>query len=123
MGARVAADRGCMRCHTSDGTPHIGPTWAGLYQTSIPLGDGTTVRADEIYLTSSMMDPAAQVHLGFLPVMPTYQGLLTAAEVGAIVEYIRSLRDESRFEGEAPLPTDVREAVPIITPLWRGERP
>ena len=31
LGQRVAAEAGCLRCHTVDGTPHIGPTWAGLY--------------------------------------------------------------------------------------------
>src|SRR5262249_54893643 len=32
IGERVAAEHGCLRCHTLDGTPYIGPTWAGLYQ-------------------------------------------------------------------------------------------
>ena len=117
MGQRVAAEAGCLRCHTVDGTPHIGPTWAGLYDAVIPLADGTQVRADDAYLTRSMMDPAAELHRGFLAVMPSYQGLLTAPQLGAIVEYIRVLRDVHRDEGAAPLPVPVPGTVPLVTPL------
>ncbi len=31
---RIAAQRGCLRCHTVDGAPHIGPTWAGAFGTT-----------------------------------------------------------------------------------------
>ncbi len=116
MGQRVAASAGCQRCHTVDGTPHIGPTWAGLFGAKIPLAGGGTQIADEAYLTSSMMDPAAQIHLGFQDVMPSYQGLLTAPQIGAIVEYIRSLRDSPRRVGPEPLPVKT-QGVPLVTPL------
>ncbi len=117
VGQSVAADAGCMRCHTVDGTPHIGPTWAGLYSATIPLQSGARVVADAQYLTKSMMDPAADLHLGFPGVMPSYQGLLTAPQIGAIVEYIRSLRDVSRHAGTQPLPAAVSPPAPIVTPL------
>jgi cytochrome c oxidase subunit 2 len=117
MGQRVAADAGCFRCHTPDGTPHIGPTFAGLYGAEIQLEGGGRLFADEAYLTSSMMDPAAQIHRGFQPVMPSYQGLLTAAQIGALVEYIRALRDEPRVDGAAPLPAPVPGPVPLVQPL------
>jgi cytochrome c oxidase subunit 2 len=117
MGQRIAADAGCLRCHTPDGTPHIGPTWAGLYGAEILLEGGGRAIADEAYLTSSMMDPAAQIHRGFQPVMPSYQGLLTAPQIGALVEYIRALRDEPRGPGAVPLPEPVPGAVPLVQPL------
>ncbi|ACY15235.1 cytochrome c oxidase subunit II [Haliangium ochraceum] len=93
QGERLATRHGCMRCHTADGTPHIGPSFARVYERELPLVGGATVRADEAYLTESMMDPLARVRRGFQPVMPSYQGLLSAPEIAAIVEYIRSLRD------------------------------
>lgn len=123
VGERVAAERGCLRCHTPDGTPHIGPTFAGLYGARIQLLGQPAITADEAYLTASMMDPLAQIHQGFPPVMPSYQGLLSASEVGALVEYIRSLRDVHRYQGNEPLPT-ATGPVPIVTPLpSTGERP
>jgi cytochrome c oxidase subunit II len=110
-GELAAVDYGCTRCHTSDGTPHIGPTWAGLYRSRVPLERGEDVLADEEYLTEAMMDPTAQVHRGFAPVMPSYFGALPAAETAAIVEYIKSLRDVRRepavqvfVQGQAQIP-------------------
>lgn len=93
IGERAAAEHGCLRCHTTDGTPHIGPTWAGLYESKVPLEKGGHVVADDAYLTESMMDPLAKLHRGYEPVMPSYRGLLGAADAAAIVELIRALRD------------------------------
>lgn len=93
VGARIAAQRGCLRCHSVDGVPHLGPTWAGVFGTTVPLAGGASIRVDEAYLTESMMDPQRRLRLGFPPTMPTYRGLLDAGEVAALVEYIRSLAD------------------------------
>jgi cytochrome c oxidase subunit 2 len=112
VGTEAAAQQGCLRCHTLDGTPHIGPTWAGLYRARIPLTNGQTVIADEAYLTESMMDPLAKIHAGFAPVMPSYHGLLSPAETAAIVELIKSLRD---VPGRTTPPSD-RPAGPAAGP-------
>lgn len=104
MGEHVANRHGCLRCHTVNGVPHLGPTWARAFGSTITLQNGQTMVVDEAYLTESMMDPLARMHRGYEPVMPSYQGLLTAAETGALVEYIRSLRDVTPDEGSAPLP-------------------
>jgi len=105
IGERVAAERGCLRCHTLDGTPHIGPTWAGLFGSTIELEDGHHVTVDEAFITESMMDPMADVHRGFPAVMPSYQGLITAPETGAIVELIKALRTSSASSPSDPLPS------------------
>ncbi|MDB4935543.1 MAG: Cytochrome c oxidase polypeptide [Labilithrix sp.] len=93
IGRQVALRRACVACHTLDGQRHVGPTWSGLYGSQRTLADGRKVVADDAYLTRSMMEPAADVVAGYAQVMPTYQGSLTAAETGALVELIRSLRD------------------------------
>lgn len=90
-GRAVAARRGCLNCHTLDGQPHIGPTWAGLLGSSVKLTDGSTVVADEAYLTRSMMDPMVQIVDGFKPVMPTYRGILAQPEVAALLELMKVL--------------------------------
>ncbi len=104
MGEHVANRHGCLRCHTVDGVPHLGPTWARAFGSTITLQNGQTMVVDEAYLTESMMDPLARMHRGYEPVMPSYQGLLTAAETGALVEYIRSLRDVTPDQRASPLP-------------------
>jgi len=117
-GREAAGKRGCLACHTLDGQPHIGPTWAGLYGSEVTLEDGTRVVADEAYLTRSMMDPAAQVVRGYRAVMPTYFGLLEATEVASLVEFIRTIADTP------PSPTIL---LPQVSPTPRtgspGDRP
>ncbi len=107
LGRVVAVRQGCFQCHTVDGTPHIGPTWLGLYGREELLASGQRVRADEAYLTESMMDPGAKVVEGFLPVMPTFQGRLSAAEAASLVEFIKSLRPERPVPPESQEPTYV----------------
>jgi cytochrome c oxidase subunit 2 len=121
LGERTAVAYGCVRCHTVDGTPHIGPTWAGLDGALIPLEDGSTVRADEAYLTASMMEPRAQIHRGYRPVMPSYFGALPAPEAAAIVEYIKSLRalrrgPDVQVFGPTDVPVPAPEPQPLLLP-------
>jgi cytochrome c oxidase subunit II len=108
-GERVAAEKGCLRCHTVEGTPHIGPTWWGLYRREERLAGGGTVVADEAYLTESMMKPEVKQVEGFALVMPSYQGQLEAAEVAALIEYIRTLRGTRR--------DDIRPGGPVYEPI------
>ncbi len=122
MGEHVAAVRGCLRCHTLDGTPHIGPTWARLFGARVELEDGRTLVVDEAYLTESMMDPTAKVERGFAPVMPSYQGVLSAAEAGALVELIRSLANV-RVDRPSPLPPAGAPAVTLPSEPDAGARP
>ena len=101
-GREVAAAHGCLRCHSIDGTPFIGPTWANAFGRKRRTADGRDVVVDEAYLTESMMDPRAVVAAGFQPVMPSYQGALTPADTSAILEYIRSLREVRPVVAEPP---------------------
>jgi len=111
IGREVAEKRGCLSCHTLDGQPHLGPTWRGLWGRTVTLTTGEKVVADEAYLTRSMMDPMVQIVQSFGPIMPTYQGLLDPAEVGALLELIRSLR--------STLPDDARYPVPLVDQAGR----
>lgn len=90
-GEQVAMQAGCFKCHSVDGTRHIGPSFLDMYLRKESLADGRTVVADESYITESMMDPALKIVSGFQPVMPSFLGQLDAPETAAIVEYIKSL--------------------------------
>ena len=107
QGRVLAATHGCFKCHSIDGSQHIGPTWLDLYGRRERLADGKEVLADEAYLTESMMDPGAKIVAGYKNVMPAFQGRLAAPEVAALVEYIKSLRSES--VASAPLKGPVYE--------------
>jgi cytochrome c oxidase subunit 2 len=108
-GERIASEQGCLKCHSVDGTRHIGPTWVDLYLRQERLKDGTTVVADEAYLTRSMMDPGAQIVAGYQNVMPTYQGKLAPPQVAALVEYIKSLKTSAVRSGPSAGPAYERK--------------
>ncbi len=109
-GQRVASEQGCLKCHSIDGTRHIGPTWADLYGRDEKLSTGKTIHVDEAYLTKSMMDPSADIVAGYQNVMPTFQGVLTPPQAAAIVEFIKSLRTSAVNSGPSEPPA--YESVP-----------
>jgi cytochrome c oxidase subunit 2 len=90
-GQQVAKDRGCANCHTPDGRRSEGPTWKGLYGSTVTLADGSTVVADDAYLARSIREPKAQMVQGYKSPMPTTPGV-TDAEIAAITEYIKALK-------------------------------
>jgi cytochrome c oxidase subunit 2 len=94
-GRKVAGVQGCLKCHSIDGSQHIGPTWVDLYKRPTVLDNGQTIVADEGYLTDSMMDPYVKIVKGYAKVMPSYRGKLSAPEAAALVEFIKSLRSDS----------------------------
>ncbi len=109
-GRRLAGVQGCLKCHSVDGTRHIGPTWVDLYLRQQRLESGKEILADEAYLTRSMMDPGAEIAKGFQNVMPTYQGKLAPPEAAAIVEFIKSLKTPAVRSGPSEGP--VYESIP-----------
>jgi cytochrome c oxidase subunit 2 len=102
QGKRLSAEQGCFKCHSVDGSTHIGPTWLNMFGSTHKLQDGTEVKVDEAYITESMMDPNAKQLAGYKLVMPSFLGKLDPARTAAIVEYIKSLR--SNEEGTKPPP-------------------
>ncbi len=61
---------GCVSCHSTDGTPGVGPTWLGIYGRQEALDDGTTVTVDDAYIRESIYDPNAKLVAGFAAAMP-----------------------------------------------------
>jgi cytochrome c oxidase subunit 2 len=88
-GKTLAQNKGCVACHSVDGSPSVGPTWKGLYGKANTMADGSSVTADEAYLKRSIREPQAQVVKGFSPIMPKID--VTDDELSALVAYIESL--------------------------------
>lgn len=85
--------RGCIQCHSIDGSAKSGPTFKDAFGSQQPLTDGSTVQVDENYIRESILEPQAKVRAGYKPVMPTYQGQLKDEELAALIAYIKSLSD------------------------------
>lgn len=99
-GEALVAQRGCLSCHSTDGSPGTGPTWKGLAGSSVRLADGRAVTADARYLRRSILDPDADTVAAFpagLMASTIRPGSLGEAEADAIVAYLQSLgNSESR---------------------------
>jgi cytochrome c oxidase subunit 2 len=89
-GKQVFETGGCKACHSIDGSPLIGPTWLGLFGSTVQLADGSSVEADETYLSQSIRDPNSQIVAGFNPGMPPLP--LTDLQVKDVIEFMKTLR-------------------------------
>jgi len=88
-GERIVGRTGCLNCHAVSGKEKIGPNFHGVYGSTVPLSDGTSVKADEEYLRESIVDPGAKVVKGYPNVMPTYKTTLKPDEVQAVIEFLK----------------------------------
>ena len=83
---------GCAGCHGQNFGGGAGPSWLGLAGSDVTLVDGTTVVADDAYLTAAIAEPSKDLVDGYTLKMPPNN--LDDAEVADIVAYINALADE-----------------------------
>jgi mono/diheme cytochrome c family protein len=97
LGKRLFTSDTCSACHSLTGAAGAGPTLKGLSGSTVTLNDGSTVAADDAYLTRSITDPNAQIVKGYQPnVMSTAVASLglqnKPTDVQALVTYIKAQR-------------------------------
>lgn len=97
---KSAVDRGreyyqsktCFTCHSMDGTPKVGPSFAKLFGKEEEFADGTKGVVDENYIVESILEPTKKVVKGFVPTMPPFKGVLKDDEIKDLVAFIKSLK-------------------------------
>jgi len=90
-------EKGCLDCHSTDGSRKDGPTFRGLLGSMVTVTTGgikRRVQADAQYLRRSIVEPQADLVLGFGPIMPATP--LTNAELDALVDAISLLTEAPR---------------------------
>lgn len=92
LGTKLFTSKGCIACHTTDGTPKIGPSLQALWGKIEKLTDGKSVVFDENRVREKLLEPTKAVTMGFPPVMPSFKGQLSEIEINGIVEFIKSLK-------------------------------
>jgi len=93
-GRKLAQEKGCLGCHSLDGSPGVGPSFKGLMgqKVTVVSGGGTReIIVDEAYLRKSITDPHADIVKGFQPIMPTLSDL-SPQQVEALVEFIEGVK-------------------------------
>jgi cytochrome c oxidase subunit II len=93
LGAKLYIKKGCMSCHTVDGSPRIGPSWKGIWGKSARLSDGSDRMVDAAYVQESILHPSAFARPAYPNVMPTFEGQLKPYELDSLVAYIESLAE------------------------------
>jgi len=92
-GLTVLKSKGCLGCHSLDGTRRVGPTLQGLAGrpvTVVTAGREQTLAADAAYIKASILDPGRDIVKGYQAVMPKIQ--VTDQELDEIVAYLETLK-------------------------------
>jgi cytochrome c oxidase subunit 2 len=93
VGADLYRQYACSTCHDIG----RGPSFVGLYGSSVKLNNGQIVIADDAYIRESILNPSAKIVAGYTPIMPTFQGQLDEEQILRLTAYIKSL---AKQEGE-----------------------
>lgn len=89
-GAALFNQLGCAGCHKPN-VKGVGPAIGGIFGSQVELESGATVTIDEEYLRQSIILPSADVVKGFAPIMPTFEGQVSEAQIIQLTAYIKSL--------------------------------
>lgn len=93
QGKKLTEMKGCIACHSDDGSKRIGPSYKGVFESKVELSDGTTVTADEVYIRESIEKPQAKIVKGYESLMmPSFAGQMTETELNAVIHYIKSVK-------------------------------
>jgi len=84
--------KGCLGCHSLDGSPGVGPSlkgvWGGKATLVTPGKKEINVTYDAKTLTMMIMGPRQGVVKGFEPSMPAYAGQISAEELQQILDFL-----------------------------------
>ena len=93
-GRKLAQEKGCLGCHSLDGSPSVGPSFKGIMgrsETVVTGGAERVITVDAAYLRKSLLVPSADVVKGFQPIMPAF-GDLSKDELSALVGYLEAIK-------------------------------
>lgn len=92
-GLALLQSKGCLGCHSLDGSPKVGPTFKALLgkqETLIIGGTETVITVDSAFIRSHILQPQAANVKGFPPVMPATP--MTEEELDAVVSYLEKVK-------------------------------
>ncbi len=96
LGLKALEKNGCTACHSIDGKKLVGPTFKGLYGSSVEVTSNGTIHkivANDEYIKNSITDPNKDVVAGYPQgVMKSYKGIITDKDIEVINEYLKTLK-------------------------------
>jgi cytochrome c oxidase subunit 2 len=94
VGLELLTAKGCVTCHSIDGTQLIGPSFKGIWgktETVITDGQPRTITVDEEYVRRSIVEPAADLVEGYQNLMPAQGALVDSTDIANIIAYLKEL--------------------------------
>jgi len=96
-GKAVMDAKGCLGCHSLDGTESVGPTLKGVFGSTgvfvVPGAKDKSVKKlvlDEAGLKQVIMEQRTWRVKGFEPIMPGYADQLTPEELNQIIDFLKN---------------------------------
>lgn len=98
LGRQLVESKGCLACHSLDGSVIIGPTFRGAWGTSVPVvtqGQNREIPFDAEYVKRSIYEPDQDIHQGYRPgQMFSYRDEITEQQIELIIEFLKSLNEQ-----------------------------
>lgn len=91
-GQKLLQLKGCVACHTSDGSKLVGPSFKGIYGHTVKVmtnGVEREVMVDDEYIRRSLLEPNADIVVGYQPQMPALGNQLDEEDIQLIIDYIK----------------------------------
>ena len=92
-GKKLVQEKGCLGCHSTDGSRKVGPTFKGLHdsiETVLTDRKERKVKVNDEYIEHYIEHPNVDMVKGYPPIMPVIP--LTEGELKAIVEYLKTVK-------------------------------
>ena len=109
-GRELFSSLGCAGCHDDS---QLAPPLAGLFGTRVMFERGDAAVVDDAYLRESIATPGTRIVAGYPNSMPTYESLLTSAQLSSLVSYVHSLGGEPLAERTESTRTASPEMDPV----------
>lgn len=92
-GQQLMQNKGCLGCHSIDGSKKIGPTLKGVFGRKVIIlteGSEKEILADEEYLRIMILKPGVYIVKDYPPIMPLVP--LKEEELKAIIDFLKGLK-------------------------------
>ena len=114
-GAALFKEKGCVGCHSIDGTKMTGPTFLKIWGREELLSDGSKVVVDENYFRNSVLNPKSQIVATYQNMMPPFEGQIDDQGISDLIAYAKTI------DGSQPAPVAVKLPAGMGTEMTPAE--
>lgn len=96
MGKQILESKGCIACHSLDGSAIVGPSFLGVYGSEhvvVTDGNERSITVDDEYIRRSIYEPNADVVKGYREgQMLSYEKELNDEDIEKIIAFLKTLK-------------------------------